>query len=106
MFAPYDEGRAANKVAILAQKLKPHGRLFIHDFSKKEHGTPPAEIRALTSAAGLHESESRTIRPLIMVNSLTKRSISLKNERICVDRNVRGAAIVYVPFYDDVCDSL
>jgi ubiquinone/menaquinone biosynthesis C-methylase UbiE len=54
------------KVAMLAQKLKHHGRLFIHDFTREEHGTPPAEIRALVSAARLHESESRMTRSLIM----------------------------------------
>jgi ubiquinone/menaquinone biosynthesis C-methylase UbiE len=54
------------KVAILARKLKPHGRLFIREFTRAEHGTPTAEIRALMSAAGLHERESRMTRSVIM----------------------------------------
>ena len=54
------------KVAILARKLKPHGRLLIREFTRAEHGTPTAEIRALMSAAGLHERESRMTRSVIM----------------------------------------
>jgi ubiquinone/menaquinone biosynthesis C-methylase UbiE len=54
------------KVAILARKLKPHGRLFIREFTRAQHGTAPAKIRALMSAAGLHERESRMTRLLIM----------------------------------------
>jgi ubiquinone/menaquinone biosynthesis C-methylase UbiE len=53
------------KVDILARKLKPHGRLFIREPTRAEHGTPPAEIRALMSAAGLHERESRMTRSLM-----------------------------------------
>ena len=54
------------KVAILARKLKSHGRLFIREFTRAEHGTPPAEIRAMMSAAGLRERESRMTKSLIM----------------------------------------
>jgi len=54
------------KLAILARKLKPRGRLFIREFTRADHGTPPAEIRALMSAAGLYERESRMTRSLIM----------------------------------------
>ena len=53
------------KVDILARKLKPHGRLFIREPTRAEHGTPPAEIRALMSTAGLHERESRMTRSLM-----------------------------------------
>ena len=54
------------KVAILARKLKPQGRLFIREFTRAGHGTPVAEIRALMSAAGLNERKSRMTRSLIM----------------------------------------
>ena len=54
------------KVAILARKLKPQGRLFIHEFTRAGHGTPVAEIRALMSAAGLNERKSLMTRSLIM----------------------------------------
>jgi len=54
------------KVAALARKLKPRGRLFIREFTRAEHGTPPVEIRALTSASGLTERESRMTRSLVM----------------------------------------
>ena len=53
------------RVDILARKLKPHGRLFIREPTRAEHGTPTAEIRALMSAAGLHERESRMTRSLM-----------------------------------------
>jgi ubiquinone/menaquinone biosynthesis C-methylase UbiE len=61
---PKDEQQ--EKLAILARKLKPRGRLFIREFTRADHGTPPAEIRALMSAAGLYERESRMTRSLIM----------------------------------------
>jgi ubiquinone/menaquinone biosynthesis C-methylase UbiE len=54
------------KVTILARKLKPHGRLFIREFTRTEHGTPVAEIRALVSAAGLNERKSQMTRSLLM----------------------------------------
>ena len=53
------------KVDILVRKLKPRGRLFIREPTRAEHGTPTAEIRALMSAAGLHERESRMTRSLM-----------------------------------------
>ena len=59
-----DEQR--EKVVILARKLKPHGRLFVREFTRAEHGTPVAEIRALMSAAGLNERKSQMNRSLIM----------------------------------------
>jgi len=61
---PKDEQQ--EKVAILARKLKPHGRLFIREFTRAGHGTPIVEIRALMSATGLHERESRMTGSLVM----------------------------------------
>jgi ubiquinone/menaquinone biosynthesis C-methylase UbiE len=61
---PKDEQQ--EKLAILARKLKPHGRLFVREFTRADHGTPLAEVRALMSAAGLYERESRMTRSLIM----------------------------------------
>jgi ubiquinone/menaquinone biosynthesis C-methylase UbiE len=54
------------KAAILARNLKSHGRLFIRELTRAEHDTPPAEIRAMMSAAGLPECESRMTKSLIM----------------------------------------
>jgi len=63
---PRRRGPAAEKVDILARKLRPHGRLFIRKPTREQHGTPALEIRALMSTAGLHERESRMSRSLIM----------------------------------------
>ncbi|MGZ4862956.1 MAG: hypothetical protein ACXV2E_09290, partial [Halobacteriota archaeon] len=60
-----EEDQRQQKVDILARKLRPHGRLFIREPTREQHGTPAVEIRALMSTAGLHERESR-IRSLIM----------------------------------------
>jgi ubiquinone/menaquinone biosynthesis C-methylase UbiE len=54
------------RLDILARKLKSHGRLFIREPTRAGHGTSPAEIRAVMSAAGLHERESRMTRSLLM----------------------------------------
>jgi ubiquinone/menaquinone biosynthesis C-methylase UbiE len=59
-----EQDQRQEKLDILARKLKPHGRLFIREPTRAEHGTQPAEIRALMSAAGLHERESRMTRSL------------------------------------------
>ena len=61
-----EKDQRQEKVDILARKLKPHGRLFIREPTREQHGTPAVEIRALMSTAGLHERESRMSRSLIM----------------------------------------
>ena len=61
-----EEDQRQEKVDILARKLRPHGRLFIREPTREQHGTPAVEIRALMSTAGLHERESRMSRSLIM----------------------------------------
>ncbi|MGZ4861867.1 MAG: class I SAM-dependent methyltransferase [Halobacteriota archaeon] len=61
-----EEDQRQQKVDILARKLRPHGRLFIREPTREQHGTPAVEIRALMSTAGLHERESRMSRSLIM----------------------------------------
>jgi hypothetical protein len=38
---------------------------YIREPTRAEHGTPTAEVRALMSAAGLHERESRMTRSLM-----------------------------------------
>jgi ubiquinone/menaquinone biosynthesis C-methylase UbiE len=59
-----EDNEQQEKMDILTRKLKPHGRLFIREPTRVGHGTLPARIRALMSAAGLHERESRTTRSL------------------------------------------
>jgi 2-polyprenyl-3-methyl-5-hydroxy-6-metoxy-1,4-benzoquinol methylase len=61
-----EKDQRQEKVDILARKLKPHGRLFIREPTREQHGTPVFEIRALMSSSGLHERESRMSRSLVM----------------------------------------
>jgi ubiquinone/menaquinone biosynthesis C-methylase UbiE len=61
-----DKDQRQARVDILARKLKPHGRLFLREPTREQHGTPVVEIRDLMSTAGLHEHESRMSKSLLM----------------------------------------
>ena len=61
-----EKDQRQERVDILARKLRPHGRLFIREPTREQHGTPAVEIRALMSTAGLHERESGMSRSLLM----------------------------------------
>lgn len=54
------QGERAEKVSLLARKLKKGGKVYIREPTGEKHGMPAAEIRAITAAAGLAEISSGT----------------------------------------------
>jgi ubiquinone/menaquinone biosynthesis C-methylase UbiE len=61
-----DEHERAEKVGVLARKLKTGGRLYIREPTREAHGTPVGEIRRLMAQAGLRERNSKTTHSLAM----------------------------------------
>ena len=53
-------------VRALAEKMKTGARLFIREPAKEGHGMSPEEIRELMSKNGLEETDSKTIKSLMM----------------------------------------
>ena len=54
------QGERAEKVKLLARKLKKGGKVYLREPTGENHGMPAAEIRALMAGAGLAEISSGT----------------------------------------------